>query len=170
MADKDTTDLEDAVVRDAKKGLPMKLIMAAVVLVIVLVAGVLVLKSGLIGGSSEGEGTAEAKNEKQVAAIDIGPIYTLETFIVNLADPRGKKYLKTKLELELDNPMVVQEIDQRLPQFRDTVLTILSSKSFEDVRQLEGKYQLRAEIMTMLNQFLQSGEITNIYFTEFIVQ
>lgn len=170
MADKEETNLEEAVARDAKKSLSMKLILAAVLVVIVLLGGALVLKSGLIGGSSGGdEGSAEEKSNKQVTA-DIGPIYTLETFIVNLADPRGKKYLKTKLELELNNPLVVQEIDQRLPQFRDTVLTILSSKSFEDVRQLEGKYQLRAEIMTMLNQFLQSGEITNIYFTEFIVQ
>ena len=125
------------------------------------------LKSGLISG---GEETAEATTTQKGVTTDIGPIYPLETFIVNLADPRGKKYLKTKLELELDMPIVVQEIDQRLPQFRDTILTILSSKSFEEIQQLEGKYQLRAEIMTMLNQYLTSGEITNIYFTEFIVQ
>jgi flagellar FliL protein len=170
MADKENGTLEEAVALDAKKGLPMKLILVAVVLVVVLVAGILVLKSGLLSGSSEGKEDAEKKAQAILAATDIGPIYTLETFIVNLADPRGKKYLKTKLELELNNPLVVQEIDQRLPQFRDTVLTILSSKTFEDVRQLEGKYQLRAEIMTMLNQFLKTGEITNIYFTEFIVQ
>jgi len=164
MANSEETLMEES---GGKGGLPIKLILVVFVVLILAGGGVLVLKSGLISG---GEETAEATTNQKEVTTDIGPIYPLETFIVNLADPRGKKYLKTKLELELDMPIVVQEIDQRLPQFRDTILTILSSKSFEEIQQLEGKYQLRAEIMTMLNQYLTSGEITNIYFTEFIVQ
>ncbi|MGD8385805.1 MAG: flagellar basal body-associated FliL family protein [Desulfobacteraceae bacterium] len=164
MANSEETLTEES---GGKGGLPIKLILVVFIVLILAGGGVLVLKSGLISG---GEETAEATTTQKEVTTDIGPIYPLETFIVNLADPRGKKYLKTKLELELDMPIVVQEIDQRLPQFRDTILTILSSKSFEEIQQLEGKYQLRAEIMTMLNQYLTSGEITNIYFTEFIVQ
>jgi len=152
-----------------KKGAPVKLIVAVFGLLLLLGGAGLVLKSGIIGQLGGG-GETEAATEEESAASDMGPIYPLETFIVNLADERGKKYLKTRLELELDGAGVVPEIDRRLPQFRDTILTILSSKSFEDVRQLEGKYQLRAEVMTMLNQYLNSGKITNIYFTEFIVQ
>jgi flagellar FliL protein len=152
-----------------KKGLPVKLIAAVFGLLLLLGGAGLVLKSGIIGQLGGGE-EPEAAEKQEGPAADMGPIYSLETFIVNLADERGKKYLKTKLELELDNAVVVPEIDRRLPQFRDTILTILSSKAFEDIRQLEGKYQLRAEIMTMLNQHLNSGKVTNIYFTEFIVQ
>ncbi|MCF8061227.1 MAG: flagellar basal body-associated FliL family protein [Deltaproteobacteria bacterium] len=152
------------------KGIPVKVIVAIFGLLLLLGGVGLVLKSGVIGQLGVGGEETRGAEAKKGAASDMGPIYSLETFVVNLADERGKKYLKTRLELELDGDMVVTEIDQRLPQFRDTILTILSSKSFEDVRQLEGKYQLRAEIMTMLNQFLNSGKITNIYFTEFIVQ
>ena len=167
MANPEETLREESGGKNGKGGLAMKLILGVFLVLILLAGGALVLKSGLISG---GGGAAEAVPTQEGTTTDIGPIYPLETFIVNLADPRGKKYLKAKLELELDNPFVVQEIDQRLPQFRDTILTILSSKSFEDIRQLEGKYQLRAEVMSMLNQYLTSGEITNIYFTEFIVQ
>lgn len=166
MANEETL-LEENGAKAGKSGLPMKLILGVFLVLILLGGGTLVLKSGLISG---GGNAAEATPAEEGVTTDIGPIYPLETFIVNLADPRGKKYLKTKLELELDKPVVVQEIDQRLPQFRDTILTILSSKSFEEIQQLEGKYQLRAEVMAMLNQYLTSGEITNIYFTEFIVQ
>jgi flagellar protein FliL len=160
---------EAPIAGEGKKGAPVKLIAAVLGLLLLLGGAGLVLKSGIIGQLGGG-GETEAATEKESAAPDMGPIYPLETFIVNLADERGKKYLKTRLELELGGAEVVPEIDRRLPQFRDTILTILSSKSFEDVRQLEGKYQLRAEIMAMLNQYLSSGEITNIYFTEFIVQ
>ena len=37
---------------------------------------------------------------------------------------------------------------------------MLSSKTFEDVNTLEGKFQLRSELMAMFNQFLATGMIT----------
>ena len=74
------------------------------------------------------------------------------------------------MELELNADAVRVEIDRRMPQFKDTILTLLSSKTYEDVSSLEGKLQLRAEMISMLNRYLQSGSIENIYFTEFIVQ
>ena len=127
-------------------------------------------KSGLMGKIAGKSPEAVAAKEEDSGKPDIGPIYNLETFIVNLADPRGKKYLKVRIDLELDHEEVKDEIDKRLPQFRDTVLTLLSSKYYEDINVLEGKLQLRAEIISMLNQYLRTGTITNLYFTEFIVQ
>jgi flagellar FliL protein len=47
---------------------------------------------------------------------------------------------------------------------------MLSSKTFQDISTFEGKLQLRAELLAMLNQHLSTGMIINIYFTEFIVQ
>jgi flagellar FliL protein len=35
---------------------------------------------------------------------------------------------------------------------------------------LQGKKQLKAEITTKINSFLQSGQIKSIYFTDFVVQ
>jgi flagellar FliL protein len=101
---------------------------------------------------------------------DMGPIYSLETFIVNLLGGRGKNYLKVKIDLELDNVKVTEEINRRLPQFRDSILTMLSNKTHEDIKTLEGKFQLRTEIISMLNQHLSSGKIKNVFFTDFIVQ
>jgi flagellar FliL protein len=64
----------------------------------------------------------------------------------------------------------LEEINKRLPQVRDSILTLLSSKSNDDINTLEGKYQLRAEILTSVNQYLKTGKIKNIYFTDFIIQ
>ncbi|MFP3927571.1 MAG: flagellar basal body-associated protein FliL [Desulfobacteraceae bacterium] len=155
--------------QDEGKGKGTLKLAAAAFAVLLLAGGVgLILKTDMLSRLMGGGEEASANTEEE--ASDIGPIFPMETFIVNLADQRGKRYLKAKLELELDNPEVAEEIERRLPQFRDTILTILSSKSFEDVRALEGKYQLRAEIMSTLNQHLGTGKITNIYMTEFIVQ
>ena len=118
----------------------------------------------------KGEKEAAAQSKEETNKPDIGPIYPLEPFIVNLMDPGGKRYLKVTLELELSNEKMKPEMDKRLPQLRDTILTLLSSKSFKDICDLSGKYQLRAEILANLNRYLKTGKVKSVYFTEFIVQ
>ena len=125
--------------------------------------GVLAKPEGIVDTKEANEGNSKKTNK------DIGPIHTLDTFIVNLIG-QGRSYLKTRIELELDNENTIVEINRRLPQLRDKILTTLSSKSFDDISTLEGKYQLRAELIASLNQYLITGKVTNIYFTDFIVQ
>lgn len=100
----------------------------------------------------------------------IGPIYKLDTMIVNLADQGGKRYLRVTMELELSAPEVKDEIDMRLPQLRDAILMILPTKTYADIGTTEGKIALRDEIIKKLNSFLKKGTITTIYFSEFVVQ
>ena len=100
----------------------------------------------------------------------LGPIYALETFIVNLADKGGKRYLRVTMALELGNNELESEVEKRLPQVRDSILMILPSKQFADVSSVDGKTALRDEILAKLNEFLTQGKVTNIYFKEFVVQ
>ena len=100
----------------------------------------------------------------------LGAIYALDAFIVNLADKGGNRYLRVTMDLELGNPELETEIEKQLPRVRDSVLMILPSKRFEDISSVEGKIALRNEILQKLNGFLNQGEITNIYFKEFVVQ
>jgi flagellar protein FliL len=100
----------------------------------------------------------------------LGPIYSLETFIVNLADKGGNRYLRVTMDLELTNPEVAAEISKRLPQIRDSILMILPSKRFDDISSVDGKVALRDEILEKLNSLVTLGKITNIYFKEFVVQ
>ena len=100
----------------------------------------------------------------------LGPICPLETFIVNLADKGGNRYLRMTMDLELGNPELQTEITKRMPQIRDSILMILPSKRFDDISPVEGKTALRDEILEKLNGLLTSGKITNIYFKEFVVQ
>ena len=100
----------------------------------------------------------------------VGPIFSLETFIVNLADKGGNRYLRVTMDLELGNPEMESEVSQRLPQVRDSILMILPTKRFEDISTAQGKTALRDEIMETMNTYLLKGKITNIYFKEFVVQ
>lgn len=114
-----------------------------------------------------GNATADdAQQEEQT----IGPIYKMDTLIVNLADQGGKRYLRITMELELSAPEVLEEIQTRMPQLRDTILMVLPSKQYSDISSTEGKIALRDELIAKMNAILKKGTIVTIYFTEFVVQ
>lgn len=154
-----------------KKGFPLKLVILLVAVLVLGGGGFFAWKMGMLNKFLGGEKQAHAsKVEKKDAPLDVGPTRSLDTFLVNLADPNGKRYLKVKMDLELSEDKMILELDKRLPQLRDTILTTLCSKTYEEIGTLEGKMQLRMEIMARLNQHLKTGKVKNLYFTEFIVQ
>jgi flagellar FliL protein len=99
------------------------------------------------------------------------PILTaLEPFIANLADPSGKRYLRTTFEIEVRPAPAVEELKKKSSQIRDSILLILTNKSYDDIRTTTGKAALREEIVAELNKVLSSGKARQIFFKEFIVQ
>jgi len=124
------------------------------------------------GKLSEKDDQAAVKSGEAPGKPDGSPeiIHEMDPFIVNLLGDRGKRYLKTKLDLEVESQDVNSELKKRTPQVRDAILLLLTSKTFEDVSRPEGKIQLRNELIARINQLLQGGAVRTLYFTEFVVQ
>jgi flagellar FliL protein len=97
-------------------------------------------------------------------------MFTMDPFVVNLAGSNGKRFLKVTATLELSSPEVNPEFEENLQKITDSILVLLSSKSFEDVYSVQGKFKLKDEITTRVNRFLVVGHVKDAYFTEFIVQ
>jgi flagellar FliL protein len=94
----------------------------------------------------------------------------MDPFIANLSDEDGRRYVKATIQLEFYDSIVPPEFHRRLPQTRDMLLTLLSSKTFADVRTPQGKAVLREEIVNRVNTVLNEDAVKAVYFTEFIVQ
>jgi len=99
-----------------------------------------------------------------------GALEPMDPFIANLSDEDGRRYLKATLQVEFFDAIVPPEFHHRLPQARDMLLTLFSSKTFADVRTPQGKAVLREEIANRLNTILNEDAVKAVYFTEFIVQ
>jgi flagellar FliL protein len=174
---------------EKKKGLPIKLIL--------IVVGVLALagggyfaytnffqeevaeetseegKEGKEGEEGEeGEKGKEGEGGEEVGdpPPDVGVMFTMNPFVVNLAGSSGKRFLKVTVTLELSEPEVNAEFEENLQKITDSILVLLSSKTFDDVYSVEGKFKLKDEITTRTNRFLVVGHVKDAYFTEFIVQ
>jgi len=101
---------------------------------------------------------------------EIGPMVNIEEFVVNIISGDTPHYVKASLTLELSNENVKPEVEQRMPQVRDAVLLLIGNKTYQELQDLQGKRQLKAELKSKINSFLQSGKVRAIYFTNFVVQ
>lgn len=116
-----------------------------------------------------------------------GIMLNMSTKIINLVDPGGRKYIRLTVVVEFapDNPEYESlpeeekthyltefedKLSSRLPIMDDTVITLLSTKTYEELYTAEGKEHLREEIMTILSEKLPDMQIISVYFTEFVVQ
>lgn len=150
--------------------------------ILIILIGVFLLVVVAMGGgffmmwnkmsSMNAQNTESAENDTE-AEEDIetmGPTQRLETFIVNLADKGGTRYLRVSMDLELEKEETLEVVEKRLPKIRDAVLMILPTKKYEDIGTVEGKVSLREEMLAKINELMKPEKIKNIYFTEFVVQ
>lgn len=116
----------------------------------------------------DAETLEKAKKEAENA---VGEMYELEPFVVNLSDPKGKRYLKVKITIELEGgPEIIEKADKAKPKMRDMVILMLTSLTFEEVMTPEGKLRIRDELHERFNHVMRPNRIKGLYFTEFVVQ
>jgi len=154
-------------------GSKLLLIIIIVLLLLLLIIGGVVAYFLLSSNNEDQNPQQQQKVEKKHKVSDmseIGPIYPLDPFVVNLVSANANRYLKCKIDLELDSPELQQEVDKKLPAIRDMIIQILSSKSVEEIQTAKGKEKLKEEIKRKINSILTTGEIKHVYFTEFVIQ
>jgi flagellar FliL protein len=129
----------------------------------------------LISGNSESKTPLPPMQTQPVTTArpvspTVGVMVPLEPFMVNLARTKGSRILKVTVTLELNNPAVQPEVEDNRQKIMDSILVLLSSKTFEDVYSIQGKFKLKDEITTRVNRFLAIGHVKEVYFSEFLIQ
>jgi flagellar protein FliL len=94
----------------------------------------------------------------------------LDPFLVNLADKESRRYLKLKVELEVDQEATAKELEKFTPNIRDALILLLSSKTYLDISSSEGKQQLKKEIKQRVAKLPGGKKVSNVFFTEFVAQ
>lgn len=109
----------------------------------------------------------KATSAQQPVVVTIWP---MEAFIINIADTNGERYLKVVIQLEVSDPTVVAELEQLKPRLRDSILDLLTPKTYKELMDLAGKQRLREDIAGRVNNILTKGKVTKVYITDFVVQ
>ncbi len=109
----------------------------------------------------------ESADEMEENEEPIGAMYPLESFVVNL---KGGGYLRTQIQLEFSERDITPRFFVRQVQVRDGIITLLSSKTQDELSTPEGKDKLKSEIKDLVNEVMKKQEIKRVYFTQFVVQ
>lgn len=161
MAD-EKDELKEEVPAPPKKG-SKTLIIIIVVAAVVLSAGGFAGYKLLAGKKSDGKTHGEQSNTKT-------SIIALDPFVLNLAD--HGRYLKVTIQFEISDQALGETVKGKTPQLRDTIITLVSSKSLNSISSPEGKFQLKDELLFRANQVMGMDKdiFKNLYFTEFVMQ
>jgi len=165
--------LEDDLAGPAPRSSFMNILLVVVLILIAGVGGYFFQE--LVSGNSEPRAPSSSMQTQPVAtarpvAPAVGVMVPLEPFMVNLARAKGSRILKVTVTLELNNPAVQPEVEDNRQKIMDSILVLLSSKTFEDVYSIQGKFKLKDEITTRVNRFLAVGHVKEVYFSEFLIQ
>jgi flagellar FliL protein len=141
-----------------------------------LVLGILLVLGSVGGGAAWYFTQPDTKSADHHVEKQLPPVFvTLETFTVNLqADGGGEHYLQVGIDLKVTDPAVVDLVKLHMPEIRNSVLLLLSSRSAEQIASLEGKQKLSAEIQEQVNKPLNGKAVgkgvTGVFFTSFVIQ
>ena len=193
MAEKETKEEAHTDKKQSKNGL---MIVIVIVLMLIIIGGAVAVfllmsgdekeaaaqhgapvpqeKTAAAPASGSTHAPAKAKSEGDDIASrklsEIGILYPLDTFTVNLKSDAGRRYLKATISLELKGPELSIELDKKAAVIRDRIIRILTSKSIEEISSTKGKQKVSEQIVDVLNSMISDGSIKGIYFTEFVIQ
>jgi flagellar FliL protein len=158
-------------------------------LLIAVVAGVIIASLGVGGvvfylahtGRLPMQVGTKQKTETAVPATTHAMV--LEPLLVNLVDPGGSAYLRVALTLRVTDGVDKKGAkakaekdkddksgDDAVAEVRDTVLSVLGRQSADGLLAVDGKEHLKAELKAALAERNGDLKVTDVFFTDFLVQ
>lgn len=136
--------------------------MVAVVLVVLLSA------TGVLASSEGGHGSESKKGDKKEAGkavdgvLDIGPV------MVNVLSNKGYKFFRLGMQVKCADNTGAERL--LLPDAREDLIMLLSSKLAEDLLTNAGKMALRKDLIELFSKYAGADKVKELYFTEFVFQ
>jgi len=110
------------------------------------------------------------KEESEKAPVFIA----LETFTVNLQPDPDEQYLQVEMTMQVPDEKEVENIKLHMPEVRNRVLLLLSSKKASQLKSPEGKNELMNELTQEIKRPFagshNSQHLSGIFFTAFVIQ
>lgn len=151
---------------EQKKFSGKKIVIAAVAAVVIIVGALIAF---MMSGSDEDQNIeGEGQGEHADAAV---VFYDLPEMLVNMnTGTRQASYLKIQVALELNDPLVLDQLDQLSPRIIDIFQVYLRELRLEDLDGSAGMFRLKEELLKRANASVAPIHINDILFREMIVQ
>lgn len=141
----------------------------------------------------------DEESSEQLDKPEKGIVLDLGDFTMNLGDIEPRRYLKANVAIEITNPepeavaeqpkkegghgghgeaapadpkaAIVAEMEQYKPAIRDSIITVLTSKTYDELSTTAGKELAKQQIAEAVNGIFDGErEVIRVSFSQFIMQ
>lgn len=172
--------------KDGKKG-SNKIIILLIAIIVILVATAVVYflvfaKKGATTGNTQNvmnnANQVQQVNNGMVTTVDVEEqTYTFTEITTNLTDKDSQRFIKTDVALGYDpkvNKKLKEELESKeaikTPILRAEIVQVLRSKSAADFSDDKKIDEMKKDILNKVNMHLKNGRISNIYFSNLVIQ
>ncbi len=154
-----------------KKGLP-PMVLYAVIGLVVVAAGFFAGKSffGSAGSTPVAENKEKPKKEAKSEKEGSPTVFKVDNIIVNPSGTGGTRYLSVSMAFEVGSHETMKKFEDKQPLIRDALITILGSKTIDQLSDPRQKEITRFQIKKRVEQLLELDDLAAVYFTDFIIQ
>jgi flagellar FliL protein len=115
------------------------------------------------GGHGGGHGEA-------VADAGESDFFTIESIVVNPAGTAGTRFLSCSVSFQMADDKAHSTFERAEVQIKDLLITILSSKSVDELSDITSRNKMRREILNAANQMITPAAAKAVYLTDFVLQ
>ncbi|HDL03494.1 MAG: hypothetical protein DRP46_01640 [Candidatus Zixiibacteriota bacterium] len=130
-------------------------------------AGVKFLKSSETASAENETHEKKAGDKKHHGA---GEMFMMEDIIVNPSGTGGTRFLSVSIGFEVGSKETVAQFEKREAVIKDALITILGSKTIEQLSDPKEKEITRYQIRKRVEQLMHAEDLEAVYFTDFILQ
>ena len=150
-----------------KKGGRKKLILIAAPILLLLIVGAGLWFTGILPNLLGMKKDEHAQKETKLGP----PTYVeLPEMVANLNGARKPAYIKVVVRIEVPKPEDVEKVKAAIPRLQDLFQTYLREMRPEELRGSAGTYRLREELIARANVAVAPGAVTDVLFTQMLVQ
>lgn len=122
-----------------------------------------VAKSGHGGSEEEEHGGAEDAGKQS-------QFHSIESIVVNPAGSAGTRFLSCSVSFELESKGDARAYEALDVQIKDVLITILSSKTVDELANITDRNRMRREILSVVNKLTAPAKAKAVYLTDFVLQ
>lgn len=98
------------------------------------------------------------------------PVALLDEIIVNPAGTGGRRFLSTIVGLTLKDAGMDPTVQAQMPIIRDATITLLSSKTLDQLASIAYRDSIRLELVQTVNGLMKEQPVTGIVFSTYVLQ
>ncbi len=120
----------------------------------------------------EEESVADAEGEETLTE---AYYFSLDPpFVVNFSGTSRARFLQVSIEGLTRDSKVKEDITKHIPQVRNNIVLLLSSKTYDELSTQDGKKGLRKEVLKEIQKILEAETgkegVEDVFFTSFVMQ